>query len=292
MQATTPTGLIYEAAGSPAIPGDTPGTCRLCGRLDARGVAFRDWLKPTFMDHGLLRPGEIACHACLFCADDRNEALTARTGRDKPQRMRNYTHIVAGGSWYPLGKNQKREMAALLLGDPGPALAVIALSGQKHLCFRARAGWWQIEEQATRPLTEPLRWLLPAVTMLYEAGASKGEIESGHYTQGTLRRLPDLALWFSRESILRPMRGSLAFQLAVWLAQKPDSEETDEDDGPAPGVRNDPSPVVASDRAGLQGEVPHDDLATVRGPNPKRGVHVDAEPVRQPSLFAPPNGDR
>ena len=171
----TPSDAVYRSAGAPAYQGDANGTCRLCGAADAIGEPWGVWVKETFTGHDQLWPGAIVCRACLFCADDRNAALTVRTGREKPQRMRNYSHIVtASGRWLPLMKNQKRELGAALLDavDP-PIVAVVSLAGQKHLIMRARMGWWQIEESVMRPEPDRLAALLPPVEALYAAGATE-----------------------------------------------------------------------------------------------------------------------
>lgn len=90
------------------------------------------------MDHDKLHDGSVVCHSCLFCFDDRSSALTTITGKDKPQRMRNYSHFVVNGRWHPLSKAAKPLMWQLL--TQFPEVAVIAVSGQKHLIFRARPG--------------------------------------------------------------------------------------------------------------------------------------------------------
>jgi hypothetical protein len=211
---------IFHDAGHPAgygvpIPATT---CRLCGAETAAGVSWQAWVKPTFCDHDKLHPGAAICAACLFCVDDHNTVLQCRTGRDKPQRMRNYSHVVdRDGTWTPFMKNEKRAIAAALLADP--CAAVISLSGQKHLLFRARPGWWQIEEQAMRPELALLGHLLPHVEALYTDGATKSEIASGHYQAWTLQRL-GLAAWRQSDRPIAARRGTLVCQLAIWLAQK------------------------------------------------------------------------
>lgn len=213
---------IYASTGA-AINGTVPGRCRLCGE-EGRGRASIDWLKPTFTDHDKIQPGEIVCAACLFCVDDHSEILQRMTGRDKPQRMRNYSHVVRpDGTWCAYMKNQKRELAAELLASP--LAAVVSLAGQKHLILRARMGWWQVEETTLRPEPESLGSLLPRVEALYSAGATKAEIETGRYRQSTLLTL-GLDFWREHENNCAPFRGTGIFSLAVWLAQK----ETDDAD--------------------------------------------------------------
>jgi hypothetical protein len=223
----TPTShLIYRAAGSPvaeAWAGDTPGTCRLCGAA-GQGRPFGAWLRPTFTDHDILRPGEIVCTACLFCAQERTQRYLAdRLGKEKGQRFRTYSHFVAGGVWHVLSKASKPRMRELLL--TGPEVAVIADSGQKHLVFRARPGWWQFElAPPIQPDTRRLSLLLESCDALYSGGASKAEIESGRYGVNALHRI-GAPLYDTHEPRLRPHRGGAMLRLAVFLVTK---EMTDE----------------------------------------------------------------
>lgn len=139
-----------------------------------------------------------------------------------PAKTRNFSHFVADGEWYYLSKGQKADMRRLLL--VGCPVAVIADSGQKHLIFRARVGWWQFEEQALLPCSELLAHLLAPIEALYDAGASKTEIESGVYDNRTIYKI-GVAVWQSNESQIKLHRGSLPFKLAVYLAQKEDADD-------------------------------------------------------------------
>ena len=104
--------LLYYAAGAPSYPADTHGMCRICGE-DTHGVQFSAWVRDTFTNHDKLRPGTILCPACQFLFDESSTLLQAQTGRDKPQRMRTYSHLVHDGVWHALHKGQKREMRKL-----------------------------------------------------------------------------------------------------------------------------------------------------------------------------------
>ncbi len=222
----TVTRLIYTAAGAPEMPGVTPGVCRACGQPGI-GTPFSSWVRPTFTDHDKLAPGEITCHACDFCFTDRNEALALRVGKDAPQRMRNYSHFVCAGEWTPLSKGNKRRMREILLGAPSPEVAVIADSGQKHIIFRARPGWWQFEELAMPPRPRALESLLAIVEQLYSGGFSKTEIESGRYIQKRILSF-GLTAWSELESGIKPSRGTALLSLALYLAQKDDDGPTDD----------------------------------------------------------------
>lgn len=220
--------LIYRAAGSPigdAWAGDSAGTCRLCGAVGV-GQSFERWVKPTFTDRDLLLPGEIICTACLFCAQERTIWMAERTGREKGQRMRTYSHAVLAGRWYVLSKAEKPRMRGLLLQQPD--VAVIADSGQKHLIFRARAGWWQFElHPPIRPDTKLLADMLAVTDALYAGGAGKDEVLMGHYDQRSIAKI-GIDAWRSLESICKAFRGGPMFALAIFLTLRP--ETTDDGD--------------------------------------------------------------
>ncbi len=158
---------IYIAAGSPPMKNTKGGKCCLCG-MDSYGIGFSDWARATFMDFDKLKAGAIICSACQFCSEDGSALLQEKLGRGKPQRMRNYSHFVIGTDWHVYHKGQKREILVALHREP--KIAVIALSGQKHILFRARPGWWQIEEQSCIPRLLVLRGKLCGLARLYRRG--------------------------------------------------------------------------------------------------------------------------
>lgn len=221
MLTDTPSLLLWSAAGSPPMSGVVSGHCRLCGS-DGIGQEFSAWIKDTFTNHDLLFPGEVICHACQFCCTDANIPLQERLGKDKPQRMRNYSHFVVDGEWQPLSKGDKRRMADLLMQEP--TVVVIADSGQKHIIFRARCGWWQFEEQKLTPCPALLGELLSVIEPIYQAGASKAEIESGVYSVKSIQKIGK-DTYRTAEKYLRVRRGGLPFQLAIFLAQKENDDE-------------------------------------------------------------------
>lgn len=280
------TWRLYHAAGSPPVTlygDDTPmriGMCRLCG-VEAEGYPWARWVKDTFTDHDLLGPGDAICVACLCCADDHSAVLQARTGREKLQRMRNYSHIVTRrGHWLPLGKDQKAVIASALLD--GPDVAVISLSGQKHVVFRARVGQWQIEEQRCWPDPARLQLLLTAVQALYrEPAVTKAMIETGEYSPRALAAIGPREV-YTLDAALRPHRGSPLFSLAVWLAQR---EDTDDDStARCSGRAADANLARHPDR--LQDEIQLHDLGSVSQSGAQRRLHEHAAEVSQPDLFS------
>jgi hypothetical protein len=216
----TPTQLIYGAAGH--NPRNAEQHCWLCGGPAFMPIPLKDFIKPTFTDHDKIAcpDSNLVCAACVFCHNERSELLATMVGKDKPQRMRNYSHFVVDGKWIPLGKGNKAKMAELLLRKP--ELAIIAISGQKHIIFRAQPGWWQVEEQSALPFPSKLRELLGIIESLY-VGFSKSEIESGNYAQYRIRKF-GLPEWWALESQIKSERGGLPFTLALFLAQKKKGE--------------------------------------------------------------------
>jgi hypothetical protein len=270
------THVLYRAAGAPEMQGEQVGTCRTCGATGV-GESFTSWVRDTFTDHDKLLAGDIICHACQFAFTDTSAQLTARMGKDKLQRMRNYSHFVVAGEWVPLSKAEKARMAEILLRQH-PTVAVVAVSGQKHIIFRAKPGWWQIEEHTARPFEAALSDTLQLVERLYNGGISKTEIETGRYSQ---RRALEFGLsaFLAAEAAIRPLRGSLQLELALFLAQREDT------DGQVRDGKEPDSTDLARRPGRLQEPVQAQHLGAVRGQHQKRGVHGHAEQVRQQSLF-------
>jgi len=274
------THFLWQAADNPPGDGNTRGTCRVCGLLGV-GLPFIDWVRPTFTDWDKLQPGDILCQPCQFAFCERSELLAARVGKEKPQRMRNYSHFVVGGEWVPLSKGDKVRMARILL-EESPEVAVVAVSGQKHIIFRVQPGWWQVEEQAQLADPPTLRWHLERVEILYNGGFGKGEIETGDYAQHRIIKF-GVGQWQAYEESLRPFRQSALFQLAVFLVQKK-GEQNGGTERVTPASSGIAGRDMARDTDELQEPLPPQHLATVRGQREERGVHQQSGQVRQLSL--------
>lgn len=275
----TATQLIYQAAGSPALEGLVPsvGRCFLCGGdLGGRGYPSRHWVKPTFTDHDKARCPESdhLCAGCVFCSLERSVWLQERLGKDKPQTMRNYSHFVAGGQWHCLTKAETARMRELL---PVADVAVIADSGQKHLCFRAVPGMWQFEEQRLWPDWPGLQRLLGLVEELY-VSFSKAEIASGNYRPHRIRAF-GLGHWRELETELRPHRGTVLMELALFLAQK---EEDGGLGGKGGAHRVGGAPL---DELGHVGEQETEILGRLDQRGSRQRLHQQPEQVRQLTLL-------
>lgn len=269
----------------------TQGTCRLCGNA-GNGESFIEWVKPTFTDWDKLKPGEIVCSDCLFYLDEKSAVLTERMKKDKPQRMRNYSHFVLNGVWTPLSKGDKAQMTTLLTGEQFPELAAIAVSGQRHIVFRARrnpagakSGWVQFEDHAVWVNPSELRDVIATVEALYTT-FSKSEIESGDYMSYRIMAF-GLQAWDALEQRLSPLRGGHVFALALFLAQRTeeanDADTSDDDDE---GTSRDAAGGAVARRAQrLQEQVPPHDMGAIRKPRKERGVHEQPAEIYQPVLF-------
>lgn len=222
------TKLIYLAAGEPMLADSTVGgKCRTCGEY-AVGRVFLNWIKDSFNDSNMLFSGEIVCSACLFSFEESSQIIANKMHKLNPQKFRSYSHIVLNGVWFCLGKSQKREIASLLIQNP--EVAILAVSGQKHLAFKCPSSRWQIEEHSLIPFPNLLFDLLKVIQELYQAGASKNEIEFFNYNQHTLSMLGhDYGM--NLIHALLPYKDSLELKTAVWLAQKEDEfqEESEND---------------------------------------------------------------
>lgn len=264
------------------------GICRICGQTSS-GIQFVDWVRPTFTDWDKLQPGTIICADCQFWFEERSKELACLVGKDKLQRMRNYSHFIVDGQWIPLSKGDKIRMAELLLGIPFPELAIVADSGQKHIAFRARrnppestSGWVQFEENALFVNPGDLCRLLYQIETLYDGGFAKYEIGSSTYNPYRIQRF-GITAWYSIEEQLCHARGSLLFRLALFLAQKGVKRERPRKLASAGSGVADGD--LAGHSGGLQVALPDEYLAAVRGSDPQRRVHEQPGEVRQLSLL-------
>lgn len=282
MNEASATRLLYDTVSPHQNTPPLPEPCYLCAGPVWEPIPAR--LPDTFMDHDKARAplSPHICQACAFSMQERSTTLAKRVGKDKPQLMRNYSHIVLHGVWYPLSKAQKTETYALLLQLP--EVAVIAVSGQKHLLFRARPGLWQVEEQAVPPDVATLQAIMEHVQALYDAGFGKSEMQSGDYLPYRLFRC-DLDAWHAHETALRRWRGSALFELAIYLVQKTEDVEdgTGQIDRP---VRPSGVVSVARDGQGVQAKVRAGDMGPVSEPAPGGGDDDgQSGPVRQLPLL-------
>lgn len=259
--------------------------CRFCGNTVETGILFNLWVKPTFTDWDKLMPGDGVCEACLFWFDEASTVLQEYFGKDKPQRMRNYSHFIVLDQWFPLSKAQKTDMATLLLSEPFPELAAIASSGQKHIVFRAMrnppgaaSGWVQFEDQQIWVDPAELRWLLSVLSDLYVM-FSKSEIETGEYDPRRIQQF-GIERWQEYEAVVKPRRETPFFALALFLLQRGD------EDGRTEATSGDASAGdLAGYPGGLQEQIPDEHLGAVPESGAGGGVHGQSGEIRQLPLL-------
>ena len=213
-----PVEQIYEAAGMPDVDNEgAQGVCRIIGKEGA-GNRFNKWVSSKFTDWPYLYPGDIISVPALFCFAEQSQLLASKVGREKPQRMRTYSHFVLNGEWTAWDKGQKTEMLELLRS--GPEVAVISDSGQKHFIFKAQPGVWCYEGLNIRPDSDKLEEYLYYMQKAYNAGVSKKAIEMG-MNQWHLKQLFDCyddAVEIYEK--LHQWHGDPMYDLSLFLLQK------------------------------------------------------------------------
>lgn len=235
------------------------------------------WVRDTFTDHDKLQPGAIICHACQFAFAESSDELALLVGKDKPQRMRNYSHFVIGNKWLPLSKGNKMSMRNILTSGDWQ-IAIVADSGQKHIIFRAIPHVIQFEEHQIRNWHD-LGVLLEPIETLYSAGFAKGEIEIGQYAHYRILQF-GISQWMALENKIKSSRQSALFALALFLAQKGGSTD---------GNARESGILAMVDMAGstdfLQEPLPPHDLAAVREQCAGSGIHKQPGEIYQLPLF-------
>lgn len=202
---------IYALSEKP-VYGNTEGVCRITGK-QSLGLPFDDWVRGTFTDHAFLKPGNIISNEALLCFDEASAEIQRKTGKDKPQRFRNYSHIVADGEWHCLTKADKKKIIDLL---PCAEVVCLADSGQKHIIFKARDGLWQLDDLFVMPDIDTFRMLHSKMMEMLTMGFIQEEIRTGNYIQGRIAKA-GLSNWRPVEAALKDYRGSRIFTFTAWL---------------------------------------------------------------------------
>jgi hypothetical protein len=211
-----PCEILYRFADNKKY-GDSKGVCRITGKESA-GINFNDWVKDTFTDYASLYPGTIISNEALFCFEEQSELIAQKAKKDKLQRFRTYSHIVANNEWYVLTKAQKKEIYDLIINND-PSVCVLSDSGQRHLLFKHKIGTWQFEDQFIQRDKEKLMKIKLLGDELLNNNFSKTEMLSGNYIQHRIMKY-GVKKWKSIEEILIQFRGSAIFDFAIWLSQK------------------------------------------------------------------------
>lgn len=204
---------IYKIGGENIQYGTTPGTCRITG-AKSHGILFSKWVKDTFNDWNSILPGSIISNEALFCFDEASEILKKKTGKDKLQRFRSYSHIIHNNEWFCLTKADKPQIFNLI--SNGASLVCLAESGQKHILFKHRPGFWQIENDFVYPDIDKFIVLHSHMCNLFAAGFSQQEIISGQYKNFRIIKAGH-ELWSHYENLINPFRGSALFDFCSFM---------------------------------------------------------------------------
>lgn len=204
---------LYNLSNHPTY-GDTEGICRITGQ-HSTGILFDKWVRDTFTDFHNLKPGTIISNEAMFCFEEQSEYLQKLTGKDKPQRFRNYTHIVLENQWYIKNKGEKEDIMKLMLQLP--EICVIAESGQRHLLFKNKPGTWQFEDTFIQPDVLLFSKMQSRIHALSET-FSNDEIQTGQYLQHRIIKF-GFKNWQIVENELKKYRGQSMFDLALFFSK-------------------------------------------------------------------------
>lgn len=204
---------IYEIGANKKIYGTDKGICRITGN-ESRGVFFDKWVKKTFNDHDSLFPGNIISNEAMFCFDENSKIIQKKTGRDKPQRFRTYSHIIKDGKWYCLTKADKRFIFQLII--KGAEMVCLTESGQKHILFKHKTGMWQLDELYVVPNIDLLKLLHYHMCELMSFQFSQSEIIRGDYRTYRILEV-GLKNWKEHENIIKEYRGTGIFDFTSFM---------------------------------------------------------------------------
>lgn len=227
--------LIWEAAGRPIDEKctDVHGRCYLCASEFDRGASRDLVLLDTFTGHDGARfpSSKFVCEACAWSLND-HSLVVGRTGG----KWRNYSHAAVYGKWLTFTKKveERRVLRDLLCAPPDSEwCAVVAESGQKQLAYRGPVSRGNrrcsvlFEERVVSYQPSALADIVATVEAMIVT-FSKTEVSSGAWIN---RRIVEFGpdRFAELDAILRPVRGSALFDLAVFLAAKSDEEKETED---------------------------------------------------------------
>lgn len=205
---------IYQIGAAGKIYDNVPGTCRITGQ-QSTGMPFKKWVRDTFTDIGSLRPGDIISNEAMFCFEEASELIMRRTGKEKPQRFRTYSHLIdAAGEWHCCTKADKRRIFKMIV--EGATLVCLTDSGQKHLLFKHRPGMWQLDDTYIIPDIVRFIDLHTRMCALLELGFSQTEVITGQYLQYRIMQV-GIDAWKAIEDTLKPDRGTQFFNFTAWL---------------------------------------------------------------------------
>ena len=204
---------IYEIGAKNKVYGSEKGICRITGK-ESIGIPFEKWVKNTFNDHDRLFPGTIISNEANFCFDESSEVVQKKTGRDKPQRFRTYSHIIKDGNWYCVTKADKALIFQLIIECA--EMVCLTETGQKHVLFKHKTGMWQLDELHVKPDVELLGLLHYNMCELLAYQFSQSEIITGDYKSNRILKA-GLENWQEHETKIKEHRGSGIFDFTAFM---------------------------------------------------------------------------
>ena len=190
--------LIYNVSKTTKKYGDVKGHCCVLDKK-AVGLPLNKWIRKSFTDVQNLGGGDIVSNEALFCFDEANEEVQKRANKEKPQHFRTYSHIVHDDNWYCLTKADKRKMYELIIREA--ELVSLSDSGQKHLVFKHKRGFWQLEELYIKPNIAIFQYIHNLMSDLLKLEFNQFEIYQGNYSSKNLMKV-DLKKWKQLEKEL------------------------------------------------------------------------------------------
>jgi len=204
---------IYEIGAKNKVYGSEKGICRITGK-ESVGLQFNKWVKDTFNDHDRLYPGTIISNEAMFCFDEASEIVQRKTGRDKLQRFRTYSHIIKDGEWHCITKADKPQILQLIV--EGAEMVCLTETGQKHVLFKHKTGMWQLNELHVKPNVELLGLLHYHMCELLAYQFSQAEIITGDYKSNRILKA-GLENWQKHENTIKEYRGSGIFDFTAFM---------------------------------------------------------------------------
>lgn len=271
----TPASIMFALAGSPPQDGAAPvdgARCRVCGHPCARAMAYNRFQGQNFTDQNKLRDwsSDLICEPCVWAhAWNVPPGLPPPAPGKKGLNLRLFSHFWHDGQYHAWNKANKREMRDWLRAPKtGPWFAAIAESGQKHVLpwtplNRGMRGAVRFEEATVRVGD---LGMIDAMSSLLTAGATKEEIETGHYGPRAWQLAQAPVEWFEEECG-RAGRGGQWFALALWLAQR-DEDQVAERVAAESAAKEKKRANARPDREAARGD-------RARAPRRARGVSAD-----------------
>jgi len=208
-----PCELVYSFGSNGLKYGSDKGVCRITGK-ESEGIIFDKWVKDTFTDLGSLKPGTIISNEALFCFDEASEIIQKKTGKEKLQRFRTYSHIICNNEWHCCTKADKKKIFELICA--GAELVCLTDSGQKHVLFKHKPGMWQLDEIFIIPDIDLLKLLHSQMCELMKVGFSQTEILTGNYISNRVLKA-GLQVWKELDEPIKKHRGSQIMEFAGWM---------------------------------------------------------------------------